>query len=414
MAKTNALRVHSGLNVGGNAADVRGLLDLAAKPGNGQKFVELSADLIRAGKLRWEDVDMLALFRATIDVPVEVRAQIAGIGERTLSTSAFPILAGNLTAELLERQDESVETIWQDLVTVRDTNKETTHLVRIVNSDTSHTGGRRRLEGDPYPLMTSSEERVQVDTVEDGRRVAITAKLLEVNDKAGFMEQVIALRQWAMNRRDRVTLHRIFDVHGSAASPAAPYVYRPNGSGTALYTTSTTALSRAPSGTRLNNNALVDGSDIQAVIDVLANMRDELGYRVSKIGALDLVVPHALRATLEKVIKSEMTPGVENEFNPYGPKGSYQIRIHSSPKIDDFTTSVWLASRGPIAQQFTLVSRLNMEYVSMAASMTDFLRNRLAYEARVADEFEVAARDHNRVVQSLPATTAITAPTLGS
>ena len=55
-----------------------------------------------------------------------------------------------------------------------------------------------------------------------------------------------------------------------------------------------------------------------------------------------------------------------------------------------------------------------MEYVSMAASMTDFLRTRLAYEARIADEFEVGARDHNRVVQSLAASTAITSPTLGS
>lgn len=412
---SNALRVNSGLSVGAARADVGGLLDAAKKPGNGQRFVELAADLTRAGKYRWEDVpDLLSLFRATIDIPVEARAYVAGIGERTLTTSAFPILAGNLTAELLERQDESIQTVWQDLVTVRETNKETTHLVRIVNSDLSHTGGKRRLEGDPYPLMTASEERVQVDTVEDGRRVAITAKLLESNDKPGFMEQVIALRQWAMNRRDRVTLHRVYDAHGSGTAAAAPWVYKPNGTGTALYTVTTTAHSRAPSGTRVINNALVDGTNLQAVIDVLANMRDEMGYRVSKIGALTIVVPHALRSTLEKIIKSEMTPGVDNEFNPYGPRGSYPVRIISSPKIDDFTTTSWLMARGEVSQQFVMVSRLNMEYVSMAASMTDFLRTRLAYEARVADEFEIGARDHNRVVQSLAGSTAITSPTLGS
>lgn len=412
MSKTsNALRVHSNLNVGGGMADFRGLIDLASK--NPERFLEISTELARAGKLRWEDVDMLALFRATIDVPVKVRAYHPVIGERAIDSSLFPLLAGAMTTELMERQDEAVSTIWQDLVTVRDTNKETTHLVRIVNSDMSHTGGKLRREGDPYPMMTAAEERVQVDTIEDGRRVAIGAKLLESNDKAGFMEQVIALRSWAMNRRDVRTLHMVFDVFGSGTGAAAPYVYRPNGTGTALYTTTTTAHSRAPSGTRVNNNALVDGDNLQAVVDVLANMRDESNYRVSKISGIEVLVPHALRGTLSKIIKSELTPGIANEVAVFGPRGDYQVTAKSSPKIDDFTTTSYLISRGPFSQQFTLVSRLNMEYVSMAASATDFLRTRLAYEARVADEFEVGARDHNRVVQSLAGTTAITSPTLG-
>lgn len=413
MSKTNnALRVHSNMRAGLGSADVRGLIDLASK--NPQQFLEIATDLTRSGKLRWEDVDMRALFLATIDVPVEVRAHMPGIGERTMSTALFPVLSGLLTTELLERQDESVQTIWQDLVTVRDTNKDTTHLVRIVNSDTSHTGAKQRKEGDPYPLMTAAEERVQVDTLEDGRRVAIGAKLLETNDKAGFMEQVIALRQWAMNRRDVRTLHMVYDVYGSGTGAAAPYVYRPNGTGTALYTTTTTTHSRAKSGTRVNNNALVDKANLQAVVDVMANMRDESGYRVSKISGIQVLTPHALRSTLSPIIKSEKTPGVENEHNTFGPLGEYQVTGLSSPKIDDFTTTSWLAARGSFSQQFVLVSRLNMEYVSMAASMSDFLRTRLAYEARIADEFEVGARDHNRVVQSLAASTAITSPTLGS
>lgn len=411
---SNALRVHSGHSLGAGSTDVRGLLELAKK--DGQKFVEITAELTRSGKFRWEDVpDLRSLFNATIDVPVEVRAHVAGIGERTMTTSAFPVIAGNLTAELLERQDDSSQTIWQDLVTVRETNKETTHLVRIVNNDSSHVGGKLRREGDPYPLMTAAEERVQVDTIEDGRRVAIGSKLLETNDKAGFMEQVVALRQWAQNRRDLTTLYRVFDLYGSQTTPALPYVYRPNGVGSQLYTTTTTTHSRAPSGTRVINQPLLsDGVALQAAVDVLANMRDELGYRVSKISDLEILAPHALRGVLGKLLKSELTPGVENEVNTFGPRGEYVTKAMTSPKIDGFTTTAFLVSRGPIKQQFTLVSRLNMEYVSMAASMTDFLRTRLAFEARIADEFEVGARDHNRVVQVLAGATAPTPPVLGS
>jgi hypothetical protein len=412
-AKTseNGLKVRSSIDVGSGADDMGGLAALAKK--DGSKFVVITGELTRSGKLRWEQVDMRGLFAALIDVPCTVRAFIPGIGERTMTTSAFPILAGQLTAELLERPDPEIATIWQELVTLRDTNKETTHLVRIVNSDPSHVGGKRRVEGDPYPLMVSGEERVQVDTVDDGRRLAIGAKVIETNDKAGFLDQVNSLKSWAMNRRDVVTLHRVYDLYGSGASPSQPYVYRPNGSGTALYTTSATAHRRAKSGTRVNNNAIVDGASLQALVDVLANMRDELDLRVSALTELELLGPHALGSTLDKILTSEMTPGVENEVNPFGPKGRYKIKLILSPKVDDFTTTSVILARS-FKKQFRLVVRVGMEYVSMPASMQDFLRNRLAFEARIADEFEVGAQDHNRAVQSLAGTAAPTGPTLGS
>ena len=410
--KSNALRLRPNIRTG--QADIGGLLDLASK--DGRRFVEITGQLASAGKLRWEDVDLKALFFRTIDLQCEVEVEIAGFGmegRRTITTSAFPVIAGQLTAELMSRNDDEAETIWQELVEVRDTNKETTHLIRIINQDPSHIGGKRRIEGDPYPLMASGEERFQVDTIDDGRRIAINQKVIETNDKAGFMEQIGGLREWAMNRRDVVTLYRVWDLYGSGTTPAAPYVYRPNGSGTALYTTSATAHRRARSGTRVTDRPLVDGASLQAAINILANMRDENGIRVGGLVELDLVVPHALAATADVLVLSERTPGVVEAFNPYGPRGRYRIRVLTSPKIDDFTTQDWLLGRR-ISRQFQMVTRLNMEFVSMPGSMQDFLRTRLAFEARIADEFEVGARDHNRVVQALATTTAPTGPTLGS
>ena len=405
------VQVRSNYQVGGGEADKRGLFDLAKK--NGTKFVEVTRALIQAGKLKLEDFDLRALFVETIDISCNVRAFIPGVGERTLTTSAFPILTGNLIAELLDRPDETAEAIWPRLVTVRPTNKDTTHLVRVINSDSSHQGGNKRKEGDPYPLMVSGEERVQVDTVDDGRRIAIGQKLIETNDMPGLIEQVNALREWANERRDQTVILRAYDVYGSGGTPAAPYVYRPNGAGTALYTTTTTAHRRAPSGTRVVNNAIVDGDSFKPLIDVLANMRNENGNRVSALGGLECLAPHALSPTIDKILASEYTPGVENEVNPYGPRGRFKITPIYSPKIDGFTTSSVILAR-TFSKFLTMVTRVDMEYVSMAASMQDFLRNRLALEARIADEFEVGARDHNRAVQSLADATAPTGPALGS
>lgn len=384
--------------------------------GGGQEFVQRAEQAISKGLLRWEDIDLLGLFRSTIDQQVEVRADMGpALGVRTMTTSMFPILTGLLTAELLSREEET-DSIWPQLVTVRPTNKDTTHLIRIVNSDphTGTVGGRvRDVEVDGYPTMASGEDRVQVDTVHDGRRLALSAKLIETNDAPAFIEQVDALREWANERREVVVLQRVYDLFGSSSSPAQPYVYRPRGVGTALYTTSTTTLARAPSGTRIENNLLVDGKSLQTMIDRLVTMLNDNGYKMSAGRQFDLVVPHALLATALKITGSELTPGVENEKSPYGPGGHYSFNIHSSPKIDSFTTSsVLLANQ--IQRQFQLVSRIDMEYVSMPASMQDFLRTRLGFEARIADEFEVGAKDHNRVVQSLEATDAPTAPALGN
>lgn len=414
--KNPGLKVRSRFSVSSGDPQQEIAAMIAGARGGGQEFVQRAEQAISKGLLRWEDVDLLGLFRSTIDEQIDVRADMGpALGVRTMTTSMFPILTGLLTAELLSRTDDTVDMIWPNLVTVRPTSKDTTHLVRIVNSDPHGTvGGRvRDVETDGYPTMASGEDRVQVDTVHDGRRLAMSAKLIETNDKAAFMEQVDALREWANERREVVVLQRVYDLYGSAASPAQPYVYRPSGTGTALYTTSTTALSRAPSGTRINNNLLVDGGSLQTAIDRLVTMLNDNGYKMSAGRQFDLVVPHALLAAALKVTGSDLTPGVENEKSPYGPGGHYSFRIHSSPKIDSFTTTSWLLAN-QIQRQFQLVSRIDMEYVSMPASMQDFLRTRLGFEARIADEFEVGAKDHNRCVQSIEATTAPTAPALGA
>lgn len=414
--KRSALRVNSRLDIGSAdpEQEIRSLIH-AAKGGT-RDIVSACSAAIRGGDLAWEDVDLRSLFRATIDEQVDVRVnQGPALGVRTMTTSLFPILTGLLTAELLEREDEAEERIWSDLVTLRQTNKETEHLVRIVNSDPEGSIGGRvaDVETHGYPLMTSAEERVQVDPVHDGRRIALTAKLIETNDRAGFVEQVNALREWANDRREVVTLKRVFDLHGSAATPEAPYVYRPNGTGAALYTTSATALGRAPSGTRVENNALVDGDSLQTAINRLATMLNDNGIKAGTGRAFDLVVPHALLATALKIVGSEMTPGVENEVNVYGPRGRYMFRIHSSSLIDAFTSTAWILAKD-IRRQFHLVSRIDMEYVSMPASASDFLRTRLGFEARVADEFEIGAKDHNRAVQCLDGTTAPSTIALGA
>lgn len=393
------------------------LAALAAK--DPTKFLQRVRDLATAGKFGWGQVrDLKALYRATRDVEVSVLMRDPiDQSMRMLTTSAFPILCGVLTEAGINAAYDEVPKIGDQLVQDVDDPKETSHYVNILSSDDGKSQDQRD-ETEPYPLMGASEERYQIDSQEDGRRIAITQKLIETNNAPGIVQRIDALGRWAGNLLERKTLRRVCDVYGSASAAAAPYVYRPNGVGASLYTVSTTAHSRAPGGTRLINNDLVDVTDLEAARVVLANMRDDLGQRIGVpvTGQMILLVPDGRVSAAQTILASAAVSGVENEISQWGPSGSYRPRLLSSPLLDDLSTTAWYLGR--FVRQFVRKHRLRLEYVALSGTGTvEFLRRRVAFEARVALDFEIGAIEHNEVVQCLSgsvAATAPTAPVLGS
>lgn len=400
-ARKDKPRLTSELRIGGSGLDTESLRDLAQS--DPSAFWAKCQELIDKGELSWSKVRSLPrMFNRLSDVQIPVSMMIAG-EERAIMSSAFPLLAGGLTIAGINEAYDAVPTIGQDLVTDMEDNKKITTVAAITSEDVQVD---RVDEAKDFPEVGAGEEKFEIRNKRNGRRISITMETIEENDLADIANRVNALGEIAGEFVEEQTLRRVCDIDGSATSPAEPYVLRPNGSGTSLYTTANTTLTRlGASGNRKTNNALVNETDLDNARALLAAMKNSRGKRISiPMSRCTLLVPDALAGTALKTQGSEYTPGVENELNNWGTRGAYRPRFRSSPKLDDLSTTVWYL--GWFERQFIRKWKLRFEYVTLSGDTESFLRSRVGFQARIAWDVEIGARDYCYVVQNLSATTA--------
>jgi len=363
-----------------------------------EKLIE--EDKININNYRWGE-----MWSNLYDIKIPVTMPIAG-KERAVMASAFPILTGTTIIKAINNAYLDVPTIGEELVTELDDNKKVTTIAAIHNLDKNIAEVK---EGDDFPEVSSDEESVEIRHKRNGRKLTISAEAIEENELADIVERTNALGQIAADWVEEQTLERVTDHHGSASSAADPYVYRPNGSGTALFSASAnTPGTRAPSGTRVQNNAFVDDTDLDGARDVLAAMKNNRGKRINiPWSEVKLLCPNGIIAKVLKVFNSEHVPGVENEVSNYGPMGRWSLpagRIVSSTKMDDLSTSAWYL--GAFQRQYRRKWKLRFEYVTLGMDTQAYLDRRIAFQARIAWDCEVGAVDYVYVVQNLSATTA--------
>lgn len=400
--RTSKPRLVADVTIGGPRLDEESLRTLARN--EPQAFAAKLQKLIDGG-MRWRDVrNLLHTFRTLADIQIPVQVDVLG-QQRAIMASAFPLLCGGLTVAGVNDAYEAVPSIGQDLVTDLDDNKKTTSLAQITSQD---LGKDRTDEGHDFPEVMAGDGKFVIGSKRNGRRISVTAEAIEENDIANIAQRVDALGEIMGEFIEEQTLQRVCDLHGSASSAAEPYVLH-NPTGTQLYNaTANYPGTQAPSGTRVNNNALVDETDLENARLVLAAMKNTRGKRIAiPINRCTLLVPDALAGTALKILGSEMVSGVANELNNWGTRGQYRPRFRSSPKLDDISTTAWYL--GWFEKQFVRKWKLRMEYVTLAGDTESFLRSRVAFQARVAWDCEIGARDYVYVVQSLSASTAPTA-----
>ena len=357
---------------------------------------------IDAGKMSLSDItDLRGMFLALSDVQVPVHVEVMG-EQRSIMASAFPVLVGGLAVKGINDSYMAVPTIGQELVEDVDDNKRVSTFANVHALDKFID---RVDEGKEFPEISASEEKMEIRSKRNGRKLSITMEAIEENNVADIVRRINALGEIASDWVEEQTLDRVCDRYGSATTPAEPYVYRPNGAGTQLYNaTANNPGTRAPSGTRKTNNALVDETDLENARIVLAAMKNERGKRITiPINQCILAVPDALVATANKILNSELVPGVENEVNPWGPKGQYRPRIVSSPKLDDISTTAWYL--GMFKKQFIRKWKLRYENVMLEGNTQMFLDKRIAAQMRVAWDVEIGALDYVYAVQCLSGTT---------
>lgn len=383
--------------------DLAGLRDVAkAHP---EHFMRKCEDLIAEGKIGLRQIpDLQAFFRAFVNV--QVPTQIDIYGERSMiTTSAFPLLMGNLVVAEINKSYDAVPTIGQDLVRDMDSNKKFAHVVKMV-SQVHQTLETK--EGDEFPMISAGEQFAVIGHKRKGFQLAITQETLDENDIGNFIDLIDQGGEFAGEVIEEQTLSRVCDQNGSSSSPKEPYAYRPGGTATQLYTTS--AGTQTPSGTRVQNNALTTTANLEAARAVLAAMLNTRNKRMAiPMSECVLLVPDALASAATKLLGSEYMPGNVNELNDWGTRGIYRPMLRSTPKLDDISATAWYL--GAFQRQFVRKWKIRLETVSVYADAMQYAKTREAYRTRVAWDVEVGARDNVFVVQNLPATTAPTAAT---
>lgn len=368
-----------------------------------EAFMRKVERAIEAGEFSWEHVRNLPkLFHALSDVEVPTQIMLAG-QQRAVMASAFPLLAGGLTVAGINAAYAAVPTIGQELVTDREDNKAVSIYASLLSEDTQVDTVK---EGDDFPEIGAGEEKYEIRHKRNGRRISITMETIEENDVANIVSRINALGEIAGEFVEEQTLRRVCDIDGSGTTPAEPYVLRINGSGTSLYTTVATTLTRLPAtGNRVTNNALEEVPNLDTARAQLAGMKNSRGKRISiPMASCTLLVPDALVATGSWIQGSLLEPGIENQLNNWGPRGQWRPRLLSSPKLDDLSTTVWYL--GWFQKQFIRKWKLRYETVTLGTNTESYLRSRLGFQARIAWDCEIGATDYVYVVQNLSGTTA--------
>lgn len=390
------------IRVGNGGMDASALGELAKR--SPDTFMARCQELIDKGELSLDTIrDMRHLHHAL--GPVQATGYFGFYGsERAVMSSAFPLLMGGLTVAFLNDAFDAVPTIGQDLVKEIDDPKKVTEIAAI----TSHKPAEDTTkEGDEYPEIGAGEERFEIRSKRQGYRLSITRDALEENDVNGFVDRVNALAEIGAEEVEEQTLRRVTDHDGSASGDAEPYVLRPNGAGTPLYSSSAnTPNTRTPNGTRILNNALENESDIDAARIRLAQMLNSRGKRIHiPMSEVQILAPTAVEPIALRILNSEKTPGVQNEQNQFGPLGKFRPKgVLSSPKMDDLSTSAWYY--GWFQKQFTRKWKRRFELVTLGTDTESYLRADIAFQARIAWDVEIGARDVVYVIQNLTASTA--------
>lgn len=360
---------------------------------------------VDAGKLKLTDIrDWRGLYQHLADVEVPIKIEMDGM-TRAISTQAFPILTGTLAIAAINEAYQGVTAIGDQLVTDFDDVKKVTTIVGIHTLDKAGVDEVKELRD--YPEIGVDEEKVEIRHKPNGRRLRIGADTFIENEVADIETRINALGEIAGEWIEEQTLERVMDYDGSASSDGEPYVYRPNGTGTILYSsTANTPGTRAPLGNRYDTNPLADETDLDNARTRLRSMRNARGKRINiPWSEVYFLVPDALEGTLMKILNSVLVPGVENEKSNWGPEGKYYIplnRVLSTPKVDDYSTGAWYL--GAFKRQFKRKWKLRFEYVSLGQETQAYLNNRVAFQARLAWDVEIGATDYVFVIQNLVST----------
>jgi hypothetical protein len=371
-----------------------------------QAFMEALNRAAEEGHLSWDRVGHMMDLRQLdgILIPALV-ADDARPGQfRTVLTGALPALISQLNIAVVNEAYAELPSIDDQLVTDFDDPKALSFYALILAGNVDNDQVE---ENGEFPEIGVSEEVYEIHHRKNGRKIKFSRELFAENNIAEVKRRLVKLAQISRELLRKQSLRRVYDFYGSAGTPVQPYVLRRKGTaGASLYsTTANTPGTRAPLGTRIENNPLVSITNLEAARQRLNAMTNERGEKFDQPMASNiLLVPDAVLPTALTILGSLMTPGVMNEKNPWGPQGEFRPKLLSSPVLDQLSTTAW--HLGDFKRQFRRKWKQRPTFVELeSAGQQAYLDRDVVYQARLSWDMEVGAEDYTAVVQSIAAAT---------
>src|SRR3990167_1021492 len=382
--------------------DLRHEAHLAARHGE-----RPSREAREAGGLSFAAIaDMPGLVRA-FDFPVTYREPVWPDGRQraTVTTSALALLTSTMALADVDQGYEGVPTIVEELVTELDDNHANTEIGAAL--DFGHAIGAEEpkplKETEAYRDVGAGEDRFTAITFRDGYKRSFSQVSIERMPGRVFAE-LSDLGAGAREVMERFGIGLLMDYWGSRGTNPRFHVLNLNRAAVSLYTTTANSPgTRAPSGTRINNNRLDDATDLSALRTRLVAMRNSRNMPIMNWPEV-IVVPDAAWERAWAALESENTPGVFNEVNFYGPRGPRRTQLISSPMIDLFTTTTWWGGR-PKRQFVRKWAQRPEVSVHGGADTAAYTETRQGLLVRIGWDMLVFARDYVYMVECLDATT---------
>ncbi|MFO1022589.1 MAG: hypothetical protein U0903_18115 [Planctomycetales bacterium] len=255
-----------------------------------------------------------------------------------VNTSLFQVITGELIGrKVIEGYEDSTGFIGDKLVSVLPSS----HRNQKIAGFKALAGPTEVAEGHPYEESTFAEKWVSTVESKQGRILSINEELIAFDQTGEINRRAMSLGYYVRQERERTIVRAVTDADAGAGM----YVYRPNGTGTALYATDGSHRNWVGSGntTSTGFNAAVplqDWTDIEQVLYYRATeVRDDRIDGTSRpivMPVKHLLVPEKLRGTALSIINStevRMTNGSVETLAANPVQGL--VEVLSSPFIDE-------------------------------------------------------------------------------
>jgi len=347
--------------------------------------------LLKAKKLRPEQISIRAAYDALWDSTVTQYVEDPASGQlRAVVTSAFPVLTGNTVINRITEAFEGVPVIGDQLVREYRADEAVTRIARLETSDAAMPEVK---EGADYTEMSAGEGYFTIGDKKYGRVIRITDEMVRRDQTGLVLSWAGTLGEMMAKWREKLTLNRVCDTLLNGV-----YVYQPSGTNTALYST----VARAHGTNKKAANPLADNTDLDFARALLAAMTDDAGEPILATADV-LLIPDALLTVAQKILNSELVPGIANEVSAWGPRGAFRPRLLSSPYLDTFTNGTTSWYLGNPARQFIRKTSVEMETTQMGQTSEDMFKADIKAQFKVRWAGEVGADGYEYFIQSTAA-----------